>query len=73
MPDPITITPDPVELPRYVIYRLSDRVLEGGSGEPVRPEAIPPELYQALERALDGEPWRESLARRLREQPYRRP
>ncbi len=65
MPDPITITPDPIELPRYVIYRLSDRVLQGGSGELVRPEAIPPELYQALERALDGKPWREQLARQL--------
>ena len=61
MPDPITITPDPVELPRYVIYRLSGRVLQGGSGEMVRPEAIPPELYQALERALDGKEWRSSL------------
>ena len=65
MPDPITIKPDPLELPRYVIHRMSDRALHGEPGKLIRPEAIPPELYEALEHALDGKPWKEQLVTRL--------
>ena len=69
MPEPIVIKPEPIERPRYVVHRLSDRALQGGAGELIRPEAIPPELYQALERALDGKPWRQPLVAALQKEP----
>ena len=65
MPDPIILTPDPVELPRYVVYRLGKEAMQGQGGTLIRPEAIPAELYEALERALDGKPWRDGLRDRL--------